>query len=139
MKRIVSIPLMILILFSGISINVASHYCGGNLASSKVSLKGELASCGMEHQSGTGSFGDQISKHCCEDVIHSFTLSTNYIPSTFLRITDAGNAPFSAFIVYDLPLFHREIFGSLISETKLPPGTYTPVCVEQQVICVFKI
>jgi len=139
MKRIVSIPLMILILFSGISVNIASHYCGGNFASAKVSLNGELASCGMEHQSAKSSTGDQISKHCCEDVIHSFTFRTNYISSSCLRLADAGTPPVNSFIVHDMPLFRREMFGSVISESIRPPGRYTPVCVEHQVICVFKI
>ena len=55
MKRIVSIPLLFIILFSGINVKFASHYCGGNFSGTKVSLTGELATCGMEQEQMTES------------------------------------------------------------------------------------
>lgn len=139
MKRIISIPLMILILFSGIRVNIASHYCGGNFASSKVSLNGELASCGMEHQSGTKSPFDQISRHCCEDVIHAVKLNSNYVHSSCLHLSDQGQEIIHLFTTGDRLILNKKIFGSVASGTKRPPGRYNPVSVEQQVICIFQI
>ena len=41
MKNVISIPLALLILFTGINVQIASHYCGGNFAAAKVSLTGK--------------------------------------------------------------------------------------------------
>ncbi|MFZ0283138.1 MAG: hypothetical protein WAL29_15920, partial [Bacteroidales bacterium] len=66
MKRILSIPLVLLIAFSGISLKLATHYCGGNVVDTKVSLSGRHATCGMEHR---GDFNNEVTLRsiCCED------------------------------------------------------------------------
>jgi hypothetical protein len=130
---------MLLILFSGINIKIASHFCGGNFAATKVSLTGELASCGMEHQSGTKSPQDLISSHCCEDVISSYFISPNYVPSSCCYLPDIGQEINHTFIVHNELFFSQEISVSAISGNKRPPGCFIPVGVEQQVICIFRI
>lgn len=139
MKRIVSISLMILIIFSGISVKIASHYCGDSFSGTKVSLTGKLASCGMEHQSGTNSSQDLITSHCCEDTMSSFSISTNYVPSSCYALPDIGQEINHTFILNNDLLSSLQIPISAISNNKLPPGLFSPDSIEQQVICIFQI
>ncbi len=37
-------------LASGMKVSIDRHYCGGQLAATKISVTGKLASCGMETQ-----------------------------------------------------------------------------------------
>lgn len=49
MKKLLSISFAFLIAFSVMHITIATHHCGsGNTTTEKVSINGELASCGME-------------------------------------------------------------------------------------------
>jgi hypothetical protein len=139
MKRIVAIPLLFLILISGIRVQIASHYCGGNYIGSKVSLNGEKASCGMEPQNSNHSSESLIKRHCCEDVITSLSISTNFVPST------AVPAQFSGQETIPISLFHSELFAgreaglSLMAGILSPPGALNRTGIEQQVLCIFRI
>jgi hypothetical protein len=139
MKKIVAISLMLMILFSGISINIASHYCGGNYKGTEVSFSGKLASCGMEEMVATHSYQEVFQRHCCENVVSSVKLSGNYLPVSFSH----HNAP-SREIVHIYAVPHYLFSGSELAvypcmDGKSPPGFFSPVNVEQQVICVFLI
>ena len=138
MKRIISIPLMIMILFSGISVKFASHYCGGRVAATKVSLTGELASCGMEHQSGTKPSPDFFSSHCCDDVTSSYSISTNYFPSLYV-VNDPGQQVTHIINVPCDFLISKDISNFTSYSNKRPPGNYCPNSVVRQVICIFRI
>ena len=81
MKFILSIPLSLLILFSGINIRYTAHYCGGNVVATKISLSGELATCWMEPGEGNNSSSVTFKKHCCEDITSEYTINNTYIPS----------------------------------------------------------
>jgi hypothetical protein len=139
MKRIVSIPLLILILFSGINVKIASHFCGGNFSAAKVSLNGELASCGMEQESGGLSSQVHISRHCCDDIIFSFSISTNYVTSTVCSLPEIGQQINNTFFIQDQLFISQSIPVSSNSGTPRPPGRFSPVSVEQQYICIFRI
>jgi hypothetical protein len=139
MKRIVAIPLLLLILFTGINVNIASHFCGGNFSANKVSLTGELASCGMESQSGTKPSEDLLSRHCCDDVLFSISINTNYVPSSCHYISVAGQDINQIFITQDQPFIGQHILYSAVSGSKRPPGGFSTSDVEQQVICIFRI
>ena len=139
MKTILSIPLALLILFTGINVNIASHYCGGNLSAVKVSLNGELASCGMEQQSGAKHSEDLFSRHCCDDVLSSFCISTNYVPASYCSIPCTGQEISHTFITQDQLFISQPFHVSVLSGSSRPPGGYSPSDVEQQVICIFQI
>lgn len=73
-----------LVLAGMLHFSVARHYCGGNLAATKVSLSGALANCGMEDTEGNCPYdhsGDLIESHCCEDVLMEYGLDNNYTPA----------------------------------------------------------
>jgi hypothetical protein len=139
MKRIVTISLMLLIMFSGISVKIALHYCGGSFSEMKVSLSGKLATCGMEHQSGKKSSQDLITRHCCNDIISSFSIDTNYVPSNCYSLPDLAQEINHSFILQNAMLINPEITVSAISGDKKPPGNFSPFNVEQQVLCIFRI
>ncbi len=139
MKKIISIPLLLLILFSGIKINIASHYCGGNYAATKVSLNGELASCGMVHKPALKTRQAVLTSQCCEDVMMTYSISTNYVPSTICCFQAALEQVIHSFIVPGEILTQSE--HSILTTTSegRPPGLFCPESVEQQVICIFRI
>jgi hypothetical protein len=139
MKRIVAIQLLLVILISGINVQIASHYCRGNYSGSKISLDGKLASCGMEDQAIKHSSEVLISSHCCSDVISSLSISPNYIFSTCPDLTDPRHAIIHIPFIHNELLAGREICLSLASGNVRPPGTFISADIEQQVLCIFRI
>ena len=83
MKKGISISLVLLVISAMLHFSVATHYCGGHVAASTISVTGKLASCGMEDQQNDLPPGKYFSKHCCEDVVVSITTDNNYVPSFF--------------------------------------------------------
>ncbi len=82
MKKGISISLVLLIITAILNFSVASHYCCGKLAASKVSFSGKLADCGMEGtEKQVPPPGTYYSNHCCEDVVTFLGISSNYTPS----------------------------------------------------------
>jgi hypothetical protein len=136
MKTVLSIPLIVLIVFSGISISFASHYCGGTVAATRVSMTGELATCGMEKPSVNHSFLNIYTKKCCEDVVSAYSLCNNYLSSSSL-ICDPGKHSISIMFIpcpvqIPLQLFHNS------SDPKVrPPGTSLRNMVSQPFLCIF--
>jgi hypothetical protein len=139
MKRIVSIPLLFIILFSGINVNFASHYCRGNFSGTKVSLTGELATCGMEQEHKTESSVILITTHCCDDKISSFFISTNYVPSSYCHLPEVGQQINNYFFTQNQLFISGQVPVSTIAGNNRPPGRFSPASVEQQVICIFRI
>jgi hypothetical protein len=139
MKRFLSIPLLVLILFSGININVASHYCGGKLAGTKVSLTGENATCGMEEPVVSYTPNGSITKHCCDNMIVSMSMAINFFPSANLTVPDNGS---EINLIYIEPGSRSGENLSLLSYLSFiirPPGSFIPNDVEQHSICLFRI
>jgi hypothetical protein len=139
MKRVVSIPLLLMILFSGLSVQIASHYCKGNFSGSKVSLNGQLASCGMEDLSGAISSEDQISNHCCDDIISSLSFSPDFISSSCHDLPDPRQEIYHLSVIQnELPVI-QDFSISLTTSKNRPPGTFNPDGIEQQDLCIFRI
>lgn len=137
MKLLVSIPFLILIPLSGISIKFATHFCGGNAVATEVSFSGRHATCGMicneQGDSGTAYF----KSYCCEDVQSEYSINNIYIST--INFTDIqGNKYISPefyfqehFMSYD---FHiRPPFESI-----RPPGIGLSAYGMQPVLCTFR-
>jgi hypothetical protein len=137
MRKILSIPLFVLILFSGITINFSTHYCGGSVAAIKVSLNGERATCGMESRNDNNTKEDLYRNHCCDDVTASYTLSCNYIPSFQFDNNLFRQISFIAEITDHNDV--QDIIKISSFKTIRPPGTYSPTSVDHKVLCVFLI
>jgi hypothetical protein len=139
MKKFFSISFSLLILLSGMHFTIATHYCGGKIAATKISVTGEIASCGMEvpaNQCPTN--GRQIGSHCCNDKISAFVVDSNYAPS------------FSVFKTFSLPLLqvfmlpaliqiHFQTFVNQLCTIVRPPGDLMASDVSLPDICVFRI
>lgn len=138
MKTVLSIPLIVLIVFSGISISFASHYCGGSVAATRVSLTGELATCGMEKPSINHSFLNIYTNKCCEDVVTAYSVSNNYVYSSSLICDPCKHIIPIMFMPrrdqISLKLFHKS------SDTNVrPPGISIRNMISQPVLCIFLI
>jgi hypothetical protein len=138
MKTIGAIPLIILLLFTGIKVSVATHYCCGQVADTRVSLTGEPASCGMAHENGPASLHDIFANHCCDNVISSCSLGINYFPSLY----SFDNFEVKAIDLFILPSDIVPNLEPLIPESNQegkPPGSLFPNDVRLSSICVFRI
>ena len=72
--------MIILTLTAMLQLTVATHYCGGEIAGSKVSFSGKVASCGMEDDKNSQPSTDTyLTTHCCQEV-----------PSEILKRGDDG-------------------------------------------------
>lgn len=138
MKTLISIPLIILILFTGISVKFASHYCGGYVAATKVSLTGELATCGMESKSDNNTQQKTFDKHCCDDITSAYSICNNYISSSYF-VNDPGQ---QVTYVIDVPadyMSNQEIIINISNNNIKPPGTNYPNSVTLPALCIFRI
>lgn len=139
MKKFLSISFSILVLLSGMHFTVATHYCRGKIASTKVSVSGEIASCGMNERLGSCTFPEKhMGSGCCKNKVAVFVVDSDYAPS------------FSVFRPCAQPLLPDFISPALLkidSQTSLnlyitnvrPPGYSGASTVRLPDICVFRI
>jgi hypothetical protein len=134
MRKVLTIPVIILILFSGITVNLAFHYCGGQLADKKISLAGNLASCGMKTVPNDNQ--TSINSFCCENSFSSYTFNNTYLPP----VPAKNDHEIQEFPVTDiiLPAKTEELFTSCEIPLR-PPGIFSPSYVELDVICILRI
>lgn len=139
MKKFLSISFALLILLSGMHFTVATHYCGGKVAFTKLSVSGELASCGMEKSVGDCSYPVKLSgTHCCKDKVSALVVDDSFSPSF---------SEFKAFSqmvlqVYLIPAFLKNNSTStlnLFCTNIRPPGYFMVSDVSLPDICVFRI
>jgi len=119
--------------------SVATHYCGGQLAASKVSLTGKLASCGMEScEMKFPLQGTHFANHCCDDFVAFFEIDGNYTPS-FSFIPDSYQYNFQILCIpAESPVYSCGVVKSLYT-TESPPGVLMSTHVDLSDICVFRI
>lgn len=135
MRKLLSIPLILLVILSGSTINLASHFCQGRVVATKVTFSGELASCGME-EGHTDSQG--INKtHICSDQLSSFTFSNTYVPSSTLLNNVIGLIHSTDYLIESSFSQSRPL--AIIFNNKRPPGTFAPSGVDLEAICIYRI
>lgn len=84
MKKIFAILLSAFILLAGMNFTIATHYCGGEIAEVKYSFSKEKASCGMEDDFVINLSSEYtIDNKCCKDKFDTFSVDSNYSPSSF--------------------------------------------------------
>jgi len=139
MKKFLSISFSLLILLSVMHVTISTHYCGGEIASSKISVSGELASCGMTTIVDQCLIkGTHIGSNCCNNKISVFALDNNYCPSF---------SEFKAFSHYTFQVFNvpasigiRSLSVLNLNYTNIsPPGSFLVSDVSLPDICVFRI
>ena len=139
MKKGVSISLVLLIIAAILHLSVATHYCSGKVASSKLSLTGKLANCGMENSKKGLPFPEtNFTKHCCDDVVTFCGIDNNYAPS-FSFIPESYQYNFQIFAIpVELSVKSQTNINSLHTNVS-PPGALMSTNVDLSNICVFRI
>src|SRR5665811_1993968 len=121
-------------------ITIATHHCGSaDETFEKVSVIGELASCGMEGcDDKCAGPGNHFEEHCCDNSVSILAVNHDYTPS-FTNFT-----VFALHIlqVYFIPVnieFHSLTTIYLISTSVSPPDNFLVHAVSLPKICVFLI
>lgn len=139
MKKLLSISFAFLILLSGMNLSIATHYCGDELAASKISFSGKIANCGMEGETDQQSTsGNQLEKHCCDNHVSTFSVDHNYSPS-FTDFNSFAQNILQVFIIPASINFHSFTAINLSSTDTSPPGNLLVHAVSLPKICVFLI
>jgi hypothetical protein len=138
MKKVFSISLIILTIVAMVQLSVATHYCGGKIAASKISLSGKVANCGMEDNEGKlPSSGIFYTSHCCENVIVKYSITNNYFPS-FSFVPETCWQPIQHFVIPDKTALADSSTLKIFSDKSPPPG-YIFHSVELSEICILRI
>jgi hypothetical protein len=139
MKKFFTIPLALLILLSGMHFTVATHYCGGKIAATKVSLSGKEASCGMiSDQRSDNSTETQVSSKCCDNEFAVYKIDSDYSPSSF-HFKDITQNILQEFLVPEGFSFHSTLSLLTNPANVSPPDCYLANAVSIADICVFRI
>lgn len=121
-------------------ITIATRHCGGSNATfEKVSINGELASCGTEGCNDQCPLpGKHFTTHCCDDKVSVLAVDNNYSPS-FSRFKAFSQHIFQ---VFDIPA-RLQIYSlstlNLISTSVSPPRNFIVNAVSLPDICLFRI
>jgi hypothetical protein len=137
-KKFLSITTIALMLTAVLQISVATHYCGGMIAASKVSLSGKVATCGMEsHDIQMPATGLIFSTHCCDNVVRRYGVTQNYFPS-FTSVPESFQQHLQPFTAPELQFSNT--LASLINPTsESPPVITNSSQVDLSEICIFRI
>jgi hypothetical protein len=119
--------------------SVATHYCMGKMAASRISFSGVLANCGMENDENqlpqTGLF---LTTHCCDNEVIFCGINSNYFPS-FWNVPESYNDDFQALCLPSATTFCPVASFKPINTNVNPPGVSTVNNVDLTSICVFRI
>lgn len=140
MKKVFSILTVILVISAMLNISAVRHYCGGVLAASKISLSGDLASCGMEDAEKSCQpyyAGDLFQSHCCHDFITYYSLD-NYINSRPV-VTETLRLPTKVLgFHFAIPVQSPKSISRVFTDVSAPT-LFLHTAVELNDICVFRI
>lgn len=139
MKKLFSISIAFIMLLSGLQLTISRHYCGGELAQSKVSLTGHVASCGMETATDDCTQpGDHVKSSCCNNKVSVYEVDQNYSPS-FTEFKAFAQTVLQVFVIPENITFHSlTSFSNLYTDVS-PPGFLPSNTVSLPKICVFRI
>jgi hypothetical protein len=139
MKKVVSISLAFLMLAAVLHLSVATHYCGGKIAASKISISGKLATCGMESDIIENPLlGTNLRSHCCDNVLIFYGISSNYFPS-FSFIPESLQHTFPFLLTsLGLPAQSLAVLIPFYKDVS-PPDALMSTNVDLSDICVFRI
>lgn len=139
MKRATAILLVLVILLAGLHAVISVHYCGGRIADTKVSLAGDIASCGMEGDEGTCPMpGNNLDRHCCEDQINIAGIINQYTTPSQEPDTRLNKNPNISFVQIS-GLYPVSNSSSTALTNFYPPGSSLTSTVSLDKICVFRI
>lgn len=137
MKGAFTILIGVFMLTSGMTVSIDKHYCGGELAETKLSFSGRLASCGMEDVHNDCPNQPYMDNKCCDDLLTFYRISSKYIPEYFkLSYTayfkDIPSAP-------ECNALFRGPYMDVYRSWELPPGEKLKSAPSLSEICVYRI
>ena len=139
MKKVISISLTLLMLTAMLHLSVATHFCGGKIAASKISFSGRLASCGMEDdKKDLPLTGSNFAAHCCDNVLVCYGINSIFFPSLSFVYESCQQH----FQVLGLPAGPtlQSIASIKSNNTNVsPPGASASNSVDLTDICIFRI
>ena len=139
MKKFLTISLALLILLSGMHFTIATHYCGGKIAATKISLSGKEASCGMISGHESDNSGEtRISKQCCDNEFSVYKIDSDYSPSAFHSKEITQNI-IHEFCIPEGFSFHSTNAVLTHPTNVSPPDYFLANAVSMAGICVFRI
>lgn len=139
MKKLFSISIALLMLLSGLQLTISRHYCGGELADSKVSVLGQIASCGMESATDECTQpGNHLESSCCNNKISVYGVDHNYSPS-FTEFKVFSQTVLQVFTIPENITLHSITPLSQLDSDVSPPGSLLANAVSLSKICVFRI
>jgi hypothetical protein len=139
MKKFISISLTFLLLTALFHFSIATHYCGGTIATTKISLSGKLASCGMENDKDrTPVPGIYFVSHCCENHLAYCGVTNNYHP-TFSYVPEVYRDHFTVLSIPEgTPIQSATLINPMCTNVS-PPGESVSNHVDLSNICVYRI
>lgn len=139
MKKSISISLSVLMILGMVHFSVATHYCTEREVTSKVSLSGKLASCGMEETRESCPLpGINLTSHCCDNVVSFYGIDSNYTPS-FSVVPEFFQYTIQVFDVpVGLPVVLADFVKTPYTST-FPPGVLMSTAVDLSDICIYRI
>lgn len=139
MKKLLSISFALLMLLSGMQLTISMHYCGGELADSKVSIVGHLASCGMEGIVDNCTASESsLDESCCKNQISVYAIDQNYSP-TYIEFNTFAQNILQVYLIPESITFHSSTAINLTSTDTSPPENALLHAVSLPKICVFLI
>jgi hypothetical protein len=139
MKKLLSISLALLMLLPGMQLTISMHYCGGELADSRVSIVGHVASCGMEGIVDNCTASESsLDESCCKNQISVYAIDQNYSP-TFTEFNTFAPNILQVFHIPASISFHSFTAINLTSNDTSPPENALLHAVSLPKICLFLI
>jgi len=137
MRKVLAILTSGIMFIAGMHVSIDRHFCGGELAETKVSLTGELASCGMETHKPEFPGVVSLNKKCCEDHLTVMDVSNNFVPEYFQVSYPSESKEIPSFQLLNVSL--KPFVADNISSWVVPPGDKVKIHPSLTEICVFRI
>jgi hypothetical protein len=139
MRKGISIVAIVVLLLSGAHYTIATHFCGGKIAATKVSLSGQLATCGMEGtEESCPSPGNHLKTHCCDNTVKTIGIIYNFNPPATIQNEISHNIIYISYIPIDQSLNKLSVLYSLFTDSG-PPGGFSATAVNLDNICALRI
>ena len=139
MKKVISISLTFLMLTAMLHLSVATHFCGGKIAASKISLTGKLATCGMnDNEKNLPPSGSHYTSYCCENVLATYGINNIYFPS-FSSFHESSQMHYQVLSVSNNHNIQSLKSVNSIYTSVSPPDILFSSSVDLSDICIFRI
>ena len=138
MNKLASISFAIIIVLSGMHFSIATHICGGEVATVKWSFSGRKATCGMEDSKSSCPVNNSIASDCCQNKIMIYAVDKNYSPSTFQFKEVTKKLLHIWYIPLNFSLLTLTASDSLFTNV-IPPGKLLTCAGNLAGICVFRL